>query len=70
MKPLIENKVLHFNIWIMLFIFIVLSVVTFTWLSKALGIIFASISLIYLIFLYVYTNKLKKFKKENEELPE
>lgn len=70
MKQLVKNKVLHFNIWIMLFIFIVLSVVTFTWLSKVLGIIFASISLVYLIFLYVYTNKLKKFKKENEEISE
>ena len=67
-NKVLNEKVLHLNIWIMILIFLVLSVITFTWLSKVFGIIFGVISLIYLIFLYVYTSKLKKFiKKEYEE---
>ena len=67
-NKVLNEKVLHLNIWIMILIFLVLSVITFTWLSKVFGIIFGVISLVYLIFLYVYTSKLKKFiKKEYEE---
>ena len=72
------NTILNFNLATTILIFVVLFVITFLFLSKPLGIIFGSISIIYLtiVLVFIYRNKdilLEKYKeykknKENEEL--
>ena len=64
-----ETTIISFNIWVMLAIFIILSVAT-CFLSIPLGIGFTAFSVAYLIFIFAVKNKFKNIKKENEELPE
>ena len=72
-KEIITNNknLITLNFWTILVIFIILFIETiFMFKNIVLGIIFGIISCVYLVFMFITSNKLKKIKKEYEEISE
>lgn len=62
------KNIISFNLINTILIYLILCIGTIIFLSLPLGIIFTIISIIHLIILNIYRNKLKKFKKDEEIL--
>ena len=59
-----EKTLIRFNTTSMVLIFLILSIITFLFLSKPLGVVFSIISIGYFIFLFIIRNKLKRYANE------
>ena len=63
----INKTIISFNIYILIFLYVLCTVLFYVYLSKTIGVIVGIISLFHLLYIFIVTNKIKKEYEKNTE---